>query len=388
MSTNRPLSVAVVCFPSFGGSGVVASELADGLAERGHRIHLLATARPGRSGEPSKRVRFIEVNAPRYPVFDHGPTTLALASALIELARSERIDVIHAHYALPHAVSGYLARQLLGGAAPKLVTSLHGTDVTGVGCDPSYRAVTCATVAGSDAVTVPSEFLREQAYAKLGLPRSIDLQVMPNFVDTERFAPPATRDRTVLARLFEDSSSADGPVLFHVSNFRAVKRVTDLIETLARVRRSLPARLVLVGDGSDRELAEQCARSHELGDSVRFLGNRSDFVQWLRHADGFLLTSESESFGVAALEALSAGVPVFGYRVGGVPEVVGPDAGRLVDPLDVDALARVVVDALGDRTALTKMSKAARQRAVTQFRRAPALERYEDLFRRTLEAKR
>ncbi len=380
---SSPLSIGIVCFPSFGGSGVVASELADGLSARGSRVHLFSTAWPGRAAASAEHVRFHEIKVPSYPLFEHAPYTLAVASRLMDVARTERLDIIHVHYAVPHAASGYLARQLLGAEAPRLITSLHGTDVTRVGSDPSYRTVTSAAVAASDGVIVPSDVLRREARTHLLLSQDVPIEVIPNFVDTERFAPVARRDRSRLDAFFGPSAGS-GPVLFHVSNFRPVKRPSELIEVLARVRRQVPARLLLVGDGPERAAAEERAHALGLTDAVRFLGIRRDFVEWLPHADAFLLTSETESFGVAALEALSAGLAVFAYRVGGLPEVVAPGAGWLVEPLDVDALARAVVKGLSNPAALEEMGRRARSDVVERFRREPALERYEEFYRRVL----
>ena len=370
------MKIGVVCFPTFGGSGVVASEIADGLAARGHRVHLFASARPWRAGES---VVFHEVTAPTYPLFEHTPWMLALASKLLEVCRAERLDLLHVHYALPHAAIGYLVRQLLGELAPKLVVSLHGTDVTRVGSDPAYRAVTAATVEAADAIVVPSAFLQREANERLGLDVS-RVEVIPNFVDTARFAPPEERDRRRLLSLFSDAR-ADEALLFHVSNFRPVKRAGDLIWMLHHVNRRMGARLVLVGDGPERAHVEEAAEVLGLSPRIAFLGKRSDFLDYLPHADAFLLTSETESFGLAALEALACSVPVFAYRVGGVPEVVGEEAGGLAEPFDVESLARGVCDVLADPARRERMGEAARARVLERFREGPALDRYEALFR-------
>lgn len=377
---SEPLDVGIACFPTLGGSGVIASELAAGLARRGHRVHVFATSRPSRVSASCERLSFHAVDVPGYPLFQHAPYSLALASRIVDVAREHPLDVLHVHYAVPHAASALMARQALGRAAPALVTSLHGTDVTRVGAADAYRSVTSFAVAASDAIVVPSEFLREQAHEKLGLPRDAPVEVVPNFVDTDHFVPPARRDRERFAGLFDQLE--EGPVLFHVSNFREVKRPVDLVEVLARVRRSLPARLVLVGEGPERARAEE--RAEELGvrGSTCFLGRRLDFVEHLRHADAFVLTSECESFGVAALEALSAGVPVFAYRVGGLPELVTQDVGRLVEPFDVDALAAALVHDVAHPEEHAAMSRAARDRAVLAYRTDPALDRYERIYRR------
>lgn len=376
-------SIGIVCFPSLGGSGVIATELAAGLAARGHDVHLIASALPARIDPPPARVTFHEVRVPGYPLFDHAPYGMAVASKILDVGGAYGLDLVHAHYALPHAASAVLARQLLGAAAPVVATSLHGTDVTHTGSDPSYRAITSAAVAASDGIAVPSEWLRREAMARLDLPAGTPIEILPNFVDTDRFAPPARRDPAVLRRLFP-ADETGGPVLFHVSNFRPVKRTAELPEILAMVRRRLPARLVLVGDGPEREAVE--ARVHELGlcGSVRFLGARDEFADELRHADAFVLPSESESFGLAALEALASGVPVFAYRVGGLEDLVTPEVGALVDPFDAKGLAQTIVEAIGEPGRPAQLGEAARTRSLERFRRDVALDRYEDWYRRLL----
>ncbi len=379
---TRPLTIGVVCFPSVGGSGVVASELATGLAARGHSIHLIASGLPGRA-HPSERLTFHQVQVPDYPLFEHAPYSLAVASKIVEVFLHHRLDLLHVHYAVPHATSAYLARQMLGADAPRIVTSLHGTDVMLLGADPSYRPVTAFAVASSDGVTAPSEALRGEARRRLGLRADLPIEVIANFVDSDHFVPAAPRERARLHALFAQPAP-DGPVLFHVSNFRAVKRVGDLVDVLARLRQHVPARLVMVGDGPERAVAAQRALALGLTDQVCFLGKRDEFVEHLQHADAFLLPSESESFGVAALEALSCGVPVFGYRVGGLPEVVAESVGRLVEPFDVDALAHAVLGVVAQPTAHEALARAARAHVLAHFRREPAVERYEAYFRRLL----
>lgn len=385
----RELSIAVVCYPSLGGSGIVATELAAGLVRRGHRVHVLASALPSRPLPECPRLFFHEVSVPNYPLFDQAPYMLALSSAIVNVTREHALDIVNVHYAVPHAASAYLARQVLGSAAPALVTTLHGTDVTRVGAQASYRDVTRFCVEASDAITVPSEFLRQEAHRLLEIDAHTPIDVIPNFVDTERFAPAPRRDVARFDGLFERAGAAEpGPMLLHASNFRAVKRVNDLLEVLSRVREHLPARLLLVGDGPERAQAAQRARELRLSNSVCFLGKRADFVDYLKHADAFLLTSETESFGLAALEALSCGVPVLGYAVGGLPSVVSPDAGRLVQPLAVEALAAETVRLLGQPDRLRAMGAAAREHVLTHYRVEPAIARYEGLFERVLSARR
>lgn len=383
-------AIGIVCFPSFGGSGVIASELAMGLSERGHRVHLIAAEPPGRfvasEGEGWHGVTFHRVEVPPYPLFEHGPYELALASRLLDVAREERLDLVQVHYAVPHAPAAVLARHLLGPGAFRIVTSLHGTDVTRVGADPAYRSAIAASVAASDGITTPSDFLRKEAYARLGIGADVPIEVLPNFVDTDRFAPPAQRDRRIYEPVF--GGPVDGPVLVHVSNFRSVKRTGDLVDVMQRLRASLPARMVLIGDGPERAGVERRARALGLGESMAFVGNQADFLDLLRHADAFVLPSESESFGVAAIEAASCGVPVFAYRVGGLPEVVEPAMGRLVEPYDVEALADAIGAELAAPQALAALGRSARESVLARYRRGPSIERWEAFFRGVLETVR
>jgi N-acetyl-alpha-D-glucosaminyl L-malate synthase BshA len=376
-----PLRIAVVCYPALGGSGVIASELALGLAGRGHRVTLVATALPERLR--GSAVRFERVEVPSSPVFEHAPYGEAVASRLVELARREPIDLIHLHYAVPHAASALLASAVLGRAAPAMVVTLHGTDVTALGAHPSLHAVTAAALDACAGLTTPSRYLRGEAVEQFGL-RPERIEVIANFVDLERFRPPPRRDPAQADALFGGPADAAGPVLFHVSNFRPIKRPLDLVEALARIRRTVPARLVLIGDGPERAAVEARAAALGLGGAVRSLGRRRDFAGLLCHGDGFLLTSESESFGVAALEALASGVPVFGYRVGGVPEVVAEDTGALVPCGDVDALAQAVIAGTADAAGHAAMAGAARTRAEALFSMNLAIERYELYFRHVL----
>jgi L-malate glycosyltransferase len=387
-TAREPLSIALACFSGFGGSGVVTSELAVGLARRGHRVRLLSSAAPARPLPSCDRLSFHHVPVPSYPLFEHAPYTLALASKIIELGGAEELDVLHVHYAVPHAASAMLACQALGPRAPRVLVTLHGTDVTHVGVDPSYQAITRFTVDAADAISVPSSHLEHEARTRLGVSSSID--VIGNFVDTEHFAPAPRRDRAQLAALLAQAgcaaaaTGAEAPVIFHASNLRAVKRPLDLIEVLARVSARLPARLVIVGDGPERPAIE--ARARELGvrERVCFLGRRAEFVALLQQADVFVLPSETESFGLAALEAMSAGVPVCGYRVGGLPEVVSDDAGTLVAAYDVEALAHAVFEVLSNPVRRDALGNAARARAEALFKPEPAIARYEYVYRRVV----
>jgi N-acetyl-alpha-D-glucosaminyl L-malate synthase BshA len=384
-----PLSIGIVCFSNLGGSGTVATELATGLAERGHAVHVVVSAPLKRSLARSARLHVHEVSVPEHPALVYPPYGLALATRLAQVASEHGLHILHVHYAIPHAVSAYLSRQILGARAPRVVTTLHGSDVTQIGSDPHYLPTTRFAVSASNGVTVPSEYLKAEAYARLGLPASLPIEVIPNFVDTAHFAPAAVRDRAHFDAIFGarggDPADHGSPVLFHVSSFRPVKRVADLAEVLARVRRTARARLVVIGEGPDRERLLERARRLGVERNLVLLGAQAEFVSHLRHADAFLLPSENESFGVAALEALSCGVPVVAYRVGGIPEVATDEVGRLIDPYDLDAMASRTIEVLSNPGLRDALGSAARTRAETRFRRDAAIDRYEDHYRRVLE---
>jgi N-acetyl-alpha-D-glucosaminyl L-malate synthase BshA len=379
-------SIGVVCYPSLGGSGVVAVDLAAGMARRGHRVHVIANAHPWRMPLDVEGLAFERVEPTEHPVFDHPPYTLAVAAKIVEVVRRDGLDLVHSHYAVPHAAGAYVAAGTLGSSRPKLVTTVHGTDVTQLGADPAMRSITAFTVGAGDGITAPSAFLGGEATRVFDLPPAA-VVVIPNFVDTERFTPAEGRDPHRLGRLLAGRTGGEapeGPFLVHVSNFRPVKRATELLDVLATVRASIPAHLVLIGDGPERPAIRERALERGLGAHVSFVGERSDVSEMLPHADVFLLTSESEGFGVAALEALSCGVPVFAYRVGGLSEVVTAESGVLVEPFDVAALAGAVCAALADERRHDDLRRAARARAVGHFRAEPMLDRYEAYYRRVL----
>jgi N-acetyl-alpha-D-glucosaminyl L-malate synthase BshA len=327
-------------------------------------MHVIRAGR-GRDLPAHERLTFHQVSVPSYPVFEHPPYELAMASRIAEVSERHELDLINVHYAIPHAGSAHLARAMID-RPPRLVTSLHGSDVMVVGRDPSFASFMRHLVRFSDGFTVPSRFLHDRALELLG---DVAIETIPNFVDTERFTPSLDKE----------------PILFHVSNFRPVKRVLDLIEVLAIVRRTLPVKLVLVGDGPERARVEQRAKELGLLQHVELLGMRSDFASRLARASVFVLPSELESFGLAALEAMSAGVPVLAYRVGGLAEVVDDGVtGRLVAPYDVEALARAAIELLSSGEKVKRWGEAARQHALG-FRTEPALERYERYFERVLD---
>jgi L-malate glycosyltransferase len=383
--SRERLHVGVVCFSTFGGSGVVAAEIATSLAGRGHAVHVFSDDVPGRLDPTRPNLTFHPVVPRAYPPLTHTLYPLALTSKIVEVSRRRPLDLIHAHYALPHATSAYLARALLAteapGSAPKLITTLHGTDITLVGSDASFLPLTRFSILASDAVTTPSAWLAAATYDKLDVPRSFAIDVVPNFVDTDRFSPGPAAERPAPA-----SQPTPTPTLVHVSNFRPLKRVDDVVRIFARVRADRPARLRLVGDGPERPGIE--AQLHDLGltADVEFLGERIDLPAVLRDAALFLLPSETESFGLAALEAMACGLPVVASAVGGLPEVVVDGETGFLRPVgDVDAMAACALRLLHDEPLRRRMATAARRRTESQFRIEPAVDRYLTVYRRVLD---
>jgi N-acetyl-alpha-D-glucosaminyl L-malate synthase BshA len=373
------LSIGVLCHPTYGGSGVVASELALSLAERGHAVHLFSHQVPPRLARSEGPVQMHVSQGLPYPLFTSTPHDLAVTSSILRVHRDEGgLDILHAHYALPHAVSAILARSAAeadpGRPAPRVVTTLHGTDITIVGSDPSYAPLTQYLISASDAATAVSESLaRDTARHFCPGPSPCPIEVIPNFVDTERFAPQAAGPRT------------GPPLAVHVSNFRPVKRVPWLIEAFARATKGTAAELVLVGDGPARSEACEVARKHGLGKRARFLGERDALPELLGPADVFLLSSSEESFGLSALEAMSCGVPVVATAVGGVPEVIRDGETGLLAPADDQArYAERLRELLFDRARARAMGRVARADVLARFDRAPIVDRYEALYRRVL----
>ena len=365
------MRIGIVCYPTYGGSGAVATELGLALAQRGHDVHFISYAMPFRL-RFNERVTFHEVKIGQYPLFEHPPYSLALAVMLHEITVREKLDLIHAHYAIPHATSAWLAKQLLADTRNlPIVTTLHGTDITLVGQDPSYYAITKFSIEQSDAVTAVSAYLRDETFRAFGC-SSCGITVVPNFIDPTEFHGPKER-----CPLFP----AADKVLMHISNMRPVKRLQDVIGIFDQVRKSLPARLVLAGDGPERDMAEREVERLGLRDRVRFIGKVEDVAQVMRWADLFLLPSQTESFGLSALEALATGVPVIGTRVGGLHEVVEDGvSGLLAEPGNVDAMAKGAIALLSDAERWRAASEAARQRA-TLFHADKVVPQYEDVYR-------
>ncbi len=372
------MKIGITCYPTYGGSGVVATELGLELAARGHDIHFISYALPVRVPELSDHIHFHEVEVMNYPLFDHPPYTLALASQMYNVVVNESLDILHVHYAIPHSVSAYLARSMMGERGIPVVTTLHGTDITLVGSDRSYLPITRFAIGQSNAVTAISEYLRQVTLREFAVKRSID--VIPNFVNCDVFHPQEKSSHR------QDFAGHGEKILTHLSNFRPVKRVTDVVEIFARVRKEIPAKLVMIGDGPERTSAEWLVRDKGLMDDVLFLGKQNQVQDILCCADVALLPSDLESFGLAALEAMACAVPCICSKVGGLPEVFEDGVeGFLVPARDVDTMAARALDILTNPELQQKMGGAARKRALTKFCTTKIIPQYEKLYQRTLE---
>lgn len=372
------MKIGITCYPSAGGSGVVATELGHALAGRGHDIHFISYSRPFRLEPTGHGITFHKVKTVTYPLFKYPPYSLALAVRMAEVARREKLDLFHVHYAIPHATSALLANEILGDARLKVVTTLHGTDITLVGADESFFEITKLSIERSDAVTAVSHFLARETAEKLRVTRPID--VIPNFVDPRVFATEAD-DGELRASLDLD----DAPVLMHISNFRKVKNVRDVVRLFARVQETLPAHLLLVGDGPERVPCRILAEELGVQNRISFLGNRISVNQILPLADVFLLPSTVESFGLVALEAMACGVPVVGYDGGGLPEVVRSGVDGYLAPLgDLERMIEMTLDLLQNHDLRQRMGAEGRRRATETFTVDRVTDEYEALYRRVL----
>jgi N-acetyl-alpha-D-glucosaminyl L-malate synthase BshA len=376
------MKIGITCYPTYGGSGVVATELGLELAQRGHQIHFISYAEPIRLQGPQPNIHYHEVEVSRYPLFDYPPYDLALATRMAEVAELYDLDLLHVHYAIPHSVSAMLAKQMLA-AKPRgrrlpFVTTLHGTDITLVGLDRSYLPITRFSIEQSDGVTAISNYLRDRTKREFDI--SNHIEVIYNFVNCDTYI----RDDGAAERRAE-YARPDEKVLVHLSNFRPVKRITDVIEIFERVHKKMPSKLLLIGDGPDRSQAEWLAVQKGIHDDVIFLGKQDRVNEKIAVADIMLLPSQLESFGLAALEAMASKVVPIATNVGGLPEVVEHGkSGYLAQVGDVETMARYAIDLLSDENKLNEMAKAARCAAQARFCTSKIIPQYEEFYRRVL----
>ena len=370
------MRIGITCYPTYGGSGAVATELGMALARRGHEIHFITYQQPFRLPSFLPRIYFHEVDVGRYPLFEYPPYDLALAVRMHEVVLAHKLDLLHVHYAIPHATSAWIAREMLAPTRPdiRVLTTLHGTDITIVGQDPSFHAITKFSIEQSDGLTAVSRFLQRETVRAFGC-TDCEIEVIPNFID------PQVYDRAKYKAALRDQVAASDRVLMHISNFRPVKRVRDVVRIFARVRQEIPSVLVMVGDGPDRVHAEAEARELGVDDRVFFLGKIEAVAPLLSAADLFLIPSQSESFGLSALEALASGVPVVGSATGGLPEVVRDgETGALCEVGDIDAMAAAAIDMLRDRDRWEEMSTLAARDARERFAMDDVVEQYESFY--------
>ena len=374
------MNIGIVCYPTFGGSGVIATELAKTLAKKGHKIHILSYAKPARLNSWDTEITYHEVSINSYPLFDYPPYDLALATQMVNLIEFQDLDLLHVHYALPHATSAYLAKQIMRekGKDVGVVTTLHGTDITLVGSDPSYKHVVEFSIDKSDGVTAVSEYLKNETYDRFEIKQEI--RVIPNFIDLDRF------QKSNKSHFKKAICPEDEKVIVHVSNFRKVKRVPEVITVFARILESgIKSKLLLVGDGPDRQRAEQQCRDLDICEHVRFLGKLEEVEDVLSIADLFLIPSGSETFGLAALEAMSCSVPVISSNIGGLPEVnIHDETGYLCNLDDVDCMADYAVQILTDEELHLRLAKNARKRAEL-FSQDLIVKQYEELYKEVHE---
>lgn len=372
------MKIGIVCYPTFGGSGVVATELGKALAANGHQIHFITYSQPARLDFFSENLYYHEVTISKYPLFDFPPYELALASKLVDVVRFEKLDVLHVHYAIPHASAAFMAKQILAtyGIHIPVVTTLHGTDITLVGKDASYSPVVTFSINQSDGVTAVSNNLKEETLNYFDVKREI--RVIPNFVDLSRFSlKPRQHFKQAIA-------PGDERILVHTSNFRKVKRTTDVIRIFKKVQEKIPSKLLMVGDGPERTHAEQLSRELGVDKDIRFLGKQDAIEEILSVSDLFIIPSGSESFGLAALEAMACKVPVISSNTGGLPELnIDGRTGYLSDVGDVDSMAMNAIHILEDRDRLDRFKEAALERA-KDFQLANIMPLYEQYYQKVI----
>lgn len=372
------MKIGMVCYPTYGGSGIVATELGHALAHRGHEVHFISYATPTRLDHFQENIYYHAVEFPHYPLFEFHLYSLALTGKIIDVVKYEKIDVLHVHYAIPHAVSGFLAKEIVKSFSDlKLVTTLHGTDITLVGLEPTFLPLIKYSLDQSDAVTAVSSYLAEKT--KQNFSPQNDIEVIPNFIDTTNYF---RKEKSSLKCQIAPNGEK---ILIHISNFRNVKRVPDTIKILAEVLKKVPSKLLLVGDGPERSEAEKLARDLGVADKVKFLGMQTSFIELLSISDIFLLPSQSESFGLSALEAMSCGVPVVASNIGGIPEVVGHGEGGYVAEFgDTDRMAKYVVDLLEHPKKWIVFSETARKRAIEKFDTSLIIPQYIKLYEKLI----
>ncbi|WZL88966.1 N-acetyl-alpha-D-glucosaminyl L-malate synthase BshA [Salinimicrobium sp. 3283s] len=373
------MKIGIVCYPTFGGSGVVATELGMALSRRGHEIHFITYKQPVRLEQLSHNIHFHEVNVPEYPLFHYQPYELALSSKLVDMVKLHKIEVLHVHYAIPHAYAGYMAKKMLEeeGIYLPMVTTLHGTDITLVGNHPFYKPAVTFSINSSDVVTSVSQSLKADTLRLFNVKREID--VVPNFIDTTKYTQSISNcQRSMLAQ-------SDERIITHVSNLRKVKRVRDVIMIFYEIQKNLKSKLIMVGQGPEREMAEELVQELALEDKVLFLGESHEIDQVLSYSDLFLLPSEKESFGLAALEAMVNGVPVISTNTGGLPEVNKQGfSGYLSDVGEVSEMAANAIHILQDDATLKRFKENARKQAFI-FDVYSVVPLYENLYQKALD---
>ncbi len=375
------MKIGITCYPTYGGSGVVATELGIELAMRGHEVHFITYSQPFRLTGREANIRYHEVPVTNYPLFEYPPYDLALATRMAEVAEIYELDLLHVHYAIPHSVSALLARQMLAGRGIRLpfITTLHGTDITLVGLDRSYLGITKFGIEQSDGVTAISAHLRDRTYEAFAISREIE--VIRNFVNCDLYV----RKPELVAQQRPRFARPDERLLVHLSNFRPVKRVLDVVEVFARVAKEIPARLLMIGDGPDRSAAEFLASRLGVFDRCHFVGKQDNVNELLALADLMVMPSEMESFGLAALESMACCVPAIATRVGGVPELIDSGVnGLLYEMGDVDGMAAGAISLLKDPAALEQMAQAARKTAQDRFCASRIISLYEEFYERVM----
>ena len=375
------MKIGITCYPTYGGSGVVATELGKELAKLGHEVHFISYALPHRLTNFVENIFYHEVEVSSYPLFEHQLYGLALTSKMLEVIEYEQLDLLHVHYAIPHATSAFLAKQILNknDSDIKVVTTLHGTDITLVGLEPSFLPLVKLSIEASDGVTAVSRFLKEKTLTNYYINK--DIEVIHNFIDTEIYKPSCN------TQFKEHIAPNNEKILIHTSNFRAVKRVSDTIRILGEVKKQIPTKLILIGDGPDRSECERLTRELKLEKDVVFLGKQDGLENLLSVADIFLMPSQSESFGLSALEAMACGIPVISSSVGGLPElIVHNKTGYVAEFGDVDRMSKYALELLNNKKKFNSFSKYSRERAVKVFEKKLIVPKYIQYYEKVLES--